>query len=95
MTIEIKHTPPRQPGRLSPIAEKLFLLAGELEDFANEATESLCFEDYDNLNWWEAKLRAYGNLLETSDPGTFLGEELREAEEFLDWMQQRTGIIPE
>ncbi|QDT57097.1 hypothetical protein Pan44_51630 [Caulifigura coniformis] len=63
-----------------------------MEDFANDQTESLSFEDYDNLNWWEAKLRAYGNLLEDTDPESFLNEELREADEFLDWMRQRTDV---
>lgn len=93
MTIDIKHTPPRQPGKLSPMAATLFQMAGEVEDFANEQTEMLSFEDYDNLNWWEAKLRAYGNLLEATDPESFLNEELREADEFLGWIRQRTGVI--
>lgn len=81
--------PPRLPGQLSPIGEKLFSLARQLEDFANEFTERLSFEDYDNLTDMTARMLAYGNLLESRDRPAFLNDELREVADLLAFLKQR------
>ncbi len=83
--------PPRLPGQLSPLGEKLFSLAKGLTDFANDFTERLSFEDYDSLTDMTARMLAYGNLLESRDRSLFLSEEIGEAEELLVWLRQRLG----
>ncbi len=88
-TSDTSASSPRIPGRLSPIGEKLFALAQQFEEFANEQTERLDFDDYANVSSWETKLLAFGNLIETADRETFLDEEISEAKDFLAWIRER------
>ena len=88
---ETTNLPPPPPGRLSPISNRLFSLAAELAEFADDFTERLSFEDYATVTELETKLLAFGNLLETRDSETFLNSELREAEELLEWLRQRVS----
>jgi uncharacterized membrane protein len=74
-----------------PLARRLFALAREIGDFANEATERLSFDDYATLTELEAKLLAFANLLSVTDREAFLAEELSEAAEMLQWLRDRTG----
>ncbi len=78
----------RQPGKMLPIAEKLFSLAQKAADFANEQTETLNFGDYATVCEIETKLLAYGNLLETDNREAFLNDEIRMAEETLATFRQ-------
>jgi hypothetical protein len=67
----------------SPTTASLQILADRLADFANTATEALCYEDHTELLLVEAKLRSYADLLRASDHETFLTCEVQAAEQLL------------
>lgn len=77
---------------MSPLlASSLFELAGRFYRLANDETERLSFDDYANLQEWEAKLNAYGNLLAAANAEQFLKQELVDAEECLSFVASRVG----
>ncbi len=76
---------------LSPISRRLFELACRFESYADEHTETLTFEDYENLRYYEIKLLAYGNFQESRDPNLFLEDELNEAAKFLAELSRSSG----
>jgi len=80
---------------LSPLASNILALAGRFYRLANRETERLDFDDYANLQEWEAKLNAYGNLLSSSNVDQFLTQEMADAEEFLSFIAYRLGIEEE
>jgi hypothetical protein len=73
------------------IIKSLFELAEEISEFANEETERLDFDDYDNLTAYEAKMLAFGNLLAVTDKRRFLEEELAEARDYLSYLKTRVA----
>lgn len=77
---------------MSPVATKLFALAGRFYRLANDETERLNFDDYVTLQEWETKLNAYGNLLRAGDAESFLSQELSDAKDTLAFFVQRLGI---
>lgn len=68
----------------TPTAESLYDLAREIAEFADAATEVLCYEDHTELLTLEAKLLAYAQLLTVLDRKTFLECEFHAAEQMLD-----------
>jgi hypothetical protein len=84
---------PHFPIGLRPLGTKLLELSKAVADFMNEQTEVLSFDDYATLCEQETKLLAYANLLGTFNADAFLADELREAEELLSFMRQRTAPV--
>lgn len=70
---------PGDPVADRVMVDQLFGLAGQIEDFLDERTEELSFEDYDALRETETKLLAFGNLLMSSDTNALLREAIRSA----------------
>ena len=75
--------------QLSNIAIELFTLSHKFSRFANDHSEWLNFGEYADLCELETKFLAFGNLLETSDPITFLHEEIASAKEHFEYLQKR------
>lgn len=62
------------------VIAQLLDLAQKIDDFADEQTECLSFDDYSALCEQQTKLMAYANLLGNFDADSFLRDELLQAE---------------
>ena len=79
----------------SVYTQQLWILAGELAEFADQQTEQLDFETYAAISEYETKLLAYADLLSISDPAHFLHEELQSVREFLEETRSRQSDCPQ
>lgn len=71
------------------VADRFLKLAERVGYFLDEATELLCFEQYDALRESEIRLLALAELLQHNDSQGFLETELAAASDRLQQLMQR------
>lgn len=67
-------------------------LAQRTSDFSLQHNVWITFADFQALNEQEAALKALAQLVGSFNQEAFLAEQIRQAEEYLDWMNARAEV---